>query len=236
MEDEIEIEEDFDSLIIADFEWQPQINVVNWNQPDFAEQVTKRLRGMTEEDFAKEVDLWKRYIASLPVYNEFEIRKEISQWHIGIPPKEDFNFETYTLYYFLQCQYKERLNQIFGVIFAHYEMISQAQKTLKEMAVKISAGTTKYDKDAIASFTVSLFTIAMSDVKKLLVYLEAINKNIDFAATQMDRVLKEHQAMTRYNQSFANEGMSALYSRNSMPKSNNNSNSAEIKTRNNRLK
>ena len=56
-------------------------------------------------------------------------------------------------------------------------------------------------------------TTAVGDRKRLLTYLESILKNIDFAASQMDRMLREHQALSRINQTMNSEGMSNLYTK-----------------------
>jgi hypothetical protein len=93
------------------------------------------------------------------------------------------------------------------------------------MALKLSSGTAK-DKDATAAFTVHPLTLPMTHAKRLFIYLEAVLKNIDFAAAQMDRMLREHQALSRINHSFNNTGMSQSIeeSRTPMYKNNNNDN------------
>jgi hypothetical protein len=229
-------EEDIEeTIIIAELEWKPQSVFIDWSSPDFTQEIVNRTKGVTEEGFAKEVELWRQSIESLPAYDEIEIRKELRSWHIGIPSKDDFDFQTYALHYSLQIQYRNRLTEIHSVVYAHYEMISQGQKTLKEMAVKLAAGNNKYDKDAVSAYTVHQFTVAMTHAKKLLIYLEAMLKNIDFAATQMDRMLREHQTLAKINQNFNNEGMSSFISRDRNPFLQKNSDSVVIKTRNNRL-
>jgi len=74
----------------------------------------------------------------LPHYDEIAIRKEISNWDISIPGKDQFDFESFSQAYALQVQYRNRLTEMHSVVFAHFEMISQAQKMLKEMAVKLA--------------------------------------------------------------------------------------------------
>jgi hypothetical protein len=118
-----------------------------------------------------------------------------------------------------------------SVVFAHYEMISQAHKNLREMAIKLSTGTAK-DKEANAAFTVHPFVIPMTNSKRLLTYLEQYLKNIEFAASQMDRILREHQALSRINQSFNNEGMSNLFAKDKTPM---NKGNATVRTRNSRM-
>jgi hypothetical protein len=229
-----EEDEDFDeenSLLLATLEWAPMPETVSWQDPNFSKDLVSRLKGVTEESFAKEVQNWQDAISVLPFYDEIEIRNEIRQWDIAIPSKDEYEFESFSASYALQVQYRNRLTEIMSVVYAHYEMISQAHKNLREMAIKLSTGTAK-DKEASAAFTVHPFVIPMTNSKRLLTYLEHYLKNIEFAATQMDRILREHQALSRINQSFNSEGMSNLYSKDKTPM---NKGNAIVRTRNSRI-
>jgi len=229
-----EEDEDFDeenSLLLATLEWAPMPETVSWKDPNFSKDLVSRLKGVTEESFTKEVQIWQDAIGLLPYYDEIEIRTEIRQWDISIPSKDTYEFESFSASYALQVQYRNRLTEIMSVVFAHYEMISQAHKNLREMAIKLSTGTAK-DKDANAAFTVHPFVIPMTNSKRLLTYLEQYLKNIEFAASQMDRILREHQALSRINQSFNAEGMSNLYSKDKTPM---NKGNATVRTRNSRI-
>ena len=105
---------------------------------------------------------------------------------------------------------------------------------LKEMAVKLAPGA-KHDKDASATFTVHPLVLPMTNSKRLLSYLESILKNIDFAASQMDRMLREHQALSRINQTMNSEGMSNLYTKEKFTTTQYNKDSVQVKTRNHRI-
>jgi hypothetical protein len=83
-EDEIEdesLEEDDEiTVIIAELDWKPIQDKLNWRDPNFTKDIVKRLKGITEESFAEEVNIWQENINSLPVYDEMGIRKEIAEW------------------------------------------------------------------------------------------------------------------------------------------------------------
>ena len=229
-----EEDEDFDeenSILLASLDWAPMPETVSWKDPNFSKDIVSRLKGVTEDSFTKEVQIWQDAIGLLPYYDEIEIRNEVRQWDISIPSKDTYEFESFSASYALQVQYRNRLTEIMSVVFAHYEMISQAHKNLREMAIKLSTGTAK-DKEANAAFTVHPFVIPMTNSKRLLTYLEQYLKNIEFAASQMDRILREHQALSRINQSFNAEGMSNLYSKDKTPM---NKGNATVRTRNSRI-
>ena len=121
-----------------------------------------------------------------------------------------------------------------SIVHAHYEMISQAHKTLKEMAVKLATGTA-VDKNGIATFTVHPILFPATHSKRMLDYLNNVLRNIDFSASQMDRLLREHQALSRINQTANNEGSSSMYSRDHSSFNQYNKDSVQVKTRNNRI-
>jgi len=97
----------------------------------------------------------------------------------------------------------------------------------------------KHDKDAIATFTVQPFLHKVTVAKRCLTYLENVQKNIDFGAVQLERLMRERQNLARINQNFNSEGMSNYY--NSAVETENphgmlrKADQAGIKTRNNRL-
>lgn len=229
-----EEDEDFDeenTILLAQLDWAPMPETVSWQDPNFSKNMVSRLKGISEESFTDEVQNWQDAISLLPMYDEIVIRNEVRQWDICIPSKDEFAFESFSASYALQVQYRNRLTEIISVVYAHYEMISQAHKNLREMAIRLSTGTAK-DKEANATFTVHPFVIPMTNSKRLLTYLEQYQKNIEFAASQMDRILREHQALSRINQTFNSEGMSNLYTKDKIPM---NKGNAIVRTRNSRL-
>jgi hemerythrin-like domain-containing protein len=162
------------------------------------------------------------------------MRREIRNWDISVPSKHEFDFGNFAISYSKQVQYRNRITEMISVVYAHHEMIFQAHKNLKEMAIKLTSGA-KHDKEATAAFTVHRFVVPMSHAKRFLTYLEHVLRNIDFAASQMDRMLREHQALSRINQTFNSEGMSQSYSRDTPTNSQYNKPSVKIKTRNSRI-
>jgi hypothetical protein len=227
-------DEDFDeenSILLAQLDWAPMPETISWQDPNFSKDLVSRLKGISEDSFAQEVQNWQDAIGILPVYDEIAIRNEVRQWDISIPNKDEYAFESFSASYALQVQYRNRLTEIISIVYAHYEMISQAHKNLREMAIRLSTGTAK-DKEANAAFTVHPFVIPMTNSKRLLTYLEQYQKNIEFAASQMDRILREHQALSRINQTYNTEGMSNLYTKDKTPM---NKGNAIVKTRNSRL-
>jgi hypothetical protein len=218
-------------ILLAELNWSPQLEYLPWTDPDFAKKIVDRLKGVTEDSFATEVELWQQQINLLPHYNEVELRNEIRSWDISIPSKDTFEFESFAISYAKQVQYRVRLTELMSVVYAHNEMLSQAHKTLLAMAVKLSSGP-KHDKDANATFTVHPFALASTHAKRLMTYLENVLKNIDFAASQMDRMLREHQALSRINHTMNSEGMSYMANKDYFGQNSNNSSSVKIRTRN----
>jgi len=93
------VSEDTKVLILADFNWKPNNEKLPWKSPNFAREIVNRIKGVTEESFAVEVELWQEAISSLPDFDELEIRKEIRGWDIGTPDKDNYNIEAYAAAY-----------------------------------------------------------------------------------------------------------------------------------------
>jgi len=225
------------SVLIADLDWKPQTNFFDFNKDSFSADIVNRLKGITEEGFAREVELWQNEINELPLFNEKKIREELADWDLSIPVKEDFNFDNLLLAYHRQVEYRTRITQIYSIVYAHNELLNNAYKSLKEMAVRLTPGP-KHDKDAIATFTVQPFLVASTIAKRCMTFLESVQKNIEFSATQLDRLMRERQSLARINQQYNSEGMSVLYGQNVENKVTGMRRKAEdvsIKLRNNRL-
>lgn len=208
--DEDEFCDEPDDILVADIEWEPSQDTISLDDPDFPSIIVERLKGISEKDFAKEVKMWQDHIKYLPQYNEVEVRKEIRTWDISIPVKDDFNIESFAVAYSRQLQYRNRLTELISVVFAHLEMLTHAQKSLREIAIKLSSGP-KHDKDAQATFTTNPLLIHVNQAKRLHTYLESVQKNIEFASSQMDKIIREHQTLSRINQTINNLGMSQIY-------------------------
>ena len=104
------------SILVANLDWAPMPESVSWQDPNFTKDLVSRLKGISEESFAKEVQNWQDAISLLPIYDELEIRNEVRKWDIAIPTKDDYDFESFSASYALQVQYRNRLTEIISVI------------------------------------------------------------------------------------------------------------------------
>ena len=234
-----EIEENNNShLLLADIEWSSQSDPFDISADSFSLNIVNRLSGIDEDKFKEEVEMWQQVIGNLPTYNEAKLKNEMNAWDFTIPKHDNFSFDMLATSYARMVQYRTYLVQWIDVVNAHHEILSNAHKSLKEMAVKLANGP-KHDKDAIATFTVQPFLHKVTVAKRCLTYLENVQKNIDFGAVQLERLMRERQNLARINQNFNSEGMSNYY--NSAVETENphgmlrKADQAGIKTRNNRL-
>ena len=61
------------SILVANLDWAPMPESISWQDPNFSKDLVSRLKGISEESFAKEVQNWQDAISLLPVYDELEI-------------------------------------------------------------------------------------------------------------------------------------------------------------------
>lgn len=225
-------------LLLADIDWTPQNDPFDISTESFSHNIVNRLSGIDEDKFKEEVEMWQQVIENLPSYSEAKLKNEMNNWDFSIPKHDDFSFETLSTAYARMVQYRTYLVKWIDVVNAHHEILSNAHKSLKEMAVKLANGP-KHDKDAIATFTVQPFLHKVTVAKRCLTYLENIQKNIDFGAVQLERLMRERQNLSRINQNFNSEGMSNYYSsvvENQTPSGMiRKADEAGIRTRNNRI-
>jgi hypothetical protein len=123
------------------------------------------------------------------------------------------------------------LTYFIDIVHSSHELISQAQKYIKEMAGFVASGP-KHDKDAIGSFYTNNLMIAVSESKRVLNYLESNLKNIEFNTQQLERMYRERVAISRINNTMLNEGLGLSFemSTSSANISNSSKKEAEIKT------
>ena len=114
---EEDLEDEEDTILLAEIDWKPMPVYEPWTDPDFAQMIANRIKGVTEEGFANEVKLYQDALNMLPQYNEYDIRKEIAQWEFNVPDKNDFDISSHAASYALQIQYKTRLSEIYRWYF-----------------------------------------------------------------------------------------------------------------------
>lgn len=187
--------------------------VVDVSTFDFQADVMQRIKsGPTLQSFSDTAAIWTKYLHLLPPYNEAAIRAEIASWNLDIPSKDEFYFEPIMEAYARQVSYRNRLTQLSGVVNAHHQMLDQAHRNLREIAMKLSSGP-KHDKDAHAAYVTQSLQVTAACAGQLARYLDQVLRSIDFAAVQIDRLMKERQALARINHSYVNEGQSSSYQR-----------------------
>ena len=106
---EEDLEDEEETILLAEIDWKPMPVYEPWTDPNFAQMITQRAKGVTEEGFTQEVQLYQDALNMLPQYNDYEIRKEISYWEFNIPDKNDFDISSHAASYSMQIQYKTRL-------------------------------------------------------------------------------------------------------------------------------
>jgi hypothetical protein len=188
-------------------------SVIDWKKVDFRRRVTARIKtGPTVKSFEAELVEWQSLLHSLPSFDENEFMDEISNWDLNIPSKEDFTFDPLLETYARLVAYRTRLTFLYDLIYRHYEALSEAQKSLKSVAIKLATGA-KHDKEAYATHAVLPFTQGLAKINRLKAVTEQVFKNIEFAAAQMERLMRERQSLARINQGYAAEGQGHTYQR-----------------------
>lgn len=217
-DDDFEQEQEYlpkkDILKGVEFEWADNMPTIDYASLDFSKEIGDKLRGITVEDFKEECQNWFDAIKMLPKFNEGDIRREINNWDLDLPDQNNYNLDSIYVTYANYVRYRNRIRAFVDVVNAHTEILTSAQKNIKEMAVKLAEGA-KHDKDAVGTFYTNKLSIAIAQAKRVATFLDFCVKTIDFNSLQMERLYRERLALAKINNGMYSEGASISYESNS---------------------
>lgn len=175
---------------------------------DFLNDTRKRLNGVNKDTFEEEVQAWSDGFKMLPKYDRKKYQEEISEMEMHFQSDSNFSFDTLVVLYSTQVSYRNRLTAMKSVVNANYEIYNQAYKSLDKQAFKLfsKAGGSVDDRRADAAHVVAPFLRLSTQSKAMLDQIEEMISNIEFAAFQLSRLLREREALAKINTSFEREG------------------------------
>lgn len=201
----------------------------DWSKIDFVEVVRDRMaKGVNKQTFDEDIRMWQNAIDNLPEYHEKSFLKEVQEMDFSIP-RYSKDFSEMQGVYSRLVSYRARVSEMMFRANAHYEVFFKAYKTIKTSAIALHTGTAK-DKEAGAEFVAQPYYAGTVNTKRMLDYLIEVLETIDFAATNMNRILREKEAEARVNLSHLNEGSQYNFEK-QIQDEGNNWNSGDIRTR-----
>jgi len=204
-------DEDDDSLHVS-LQWSDSIPMYTFKGKNLQQSLLDKLEGITLDSFSQDAAMWQAQINLLPSFDEGEIRKTIRSWNLKIPEKYIFDESEILSTYVRLMNYRSEIKDYIDLVYAHNELITQAGKSLEKIAIRLSPGP-RHDKESNATSVVNDFSVASSQTKRILYYLEQTIKTIEFNAMLMGRMLQERQALSKINNTMINEGMNVNYNR-----------------------
>jgi hypothetical protein len=204
-------DEDSDSLHVS-LQWSDSIPMYTFKGKNLQQSLLDKLEGITRDSFSQDAAMWQAQINLLPSFDEGEIRKTIRSWNLKIPEKYIFDESEILSTYVRLMNYRSEIKDYIDLVYAHNELITQAGKSLEKIAIRLSPGP-RHDKESNATSVVNDFSVASSQTKRILYYLEQTIKTIEFNAMLMGRMLQERQALSKINNTMINEGMNVNYNR-----------------------
>lgn len=203
------IEDDENTILVNSKIVHPVGNI--WEETfnyDFVNDTKNRLNGVNKDTFEDEVKAWSEGFKMLPKYDREKYQDEISQMEMHFQSDNNFSFDTLAVLYSTQVSYRNRLTAMKNIVNANYEIYNQAYKSLDKQAFKLftKAGGSVDDRRADAAHVVAPFLRLSTQAKTMLDQIEAMISNIEFAAFQLSRLLREKEALAKINTSFEREG------------------------------
>jgi hypothetical protein len=183
-----------------------------WNAIDFEKDARERQKiGITQEEFFEDVKIWDEVIHNLPKYNEEVFMQEIDNMDFNIP-KNEFDFKELQGVYSRLVSLFARLSEMRSNVYSHYETFIQAYKCLKQYSMGFFAGTAQV-KESSAEHLVHRFYQYSIKPKILLAHIDDTIKVVEFAATNMNRILREKEANNKINGVHQYEGQAHNFSK-----------------------
>lgn len=187
---------------------------------DFLSDTKNRLNGVNKDTFEDEVQAWSDGFKMLPRYNREKYQQEISEMEMHFQSDMNFSFEILAEIYSTQVSYRNRLTAMKSIVNANYEIYNQAYKSLDKQAFKLfsKAGGSVDDRRADAAHVVAPFLRLSAQAKSMLDQIEDMISNVEFAAFQLSRLLREKEALAKINSSFEREGQNSKFNSEFKPK------------------
>lgn len=203
------IEDDANTILVNSKIVYPVGNI--WEETfnyDFVNDTKNRLNGVNKDTFEDEVKAWSEGFKMLPKYDREKYQDEMSQMEMHFQSDNNFSFDTLAVLYSTQVSYRNRLTAMKNIVNANYEIYNQAYKSLDKQAFKLftKAGGSVDDRRADAAHVVAPFLRLATQAKAMLDQIEEMISNIEFAAFQLSRLLREREALAKINTSFEREG------------------------------
>ncbi len=203
---------DEDDSLHVSLNWSDSIPMYTFKGKNLQQSLLDKLEGITRDSFSQDAAMWQAQINLLPSFDEGEIRKTIRTWNLKIPEQYIFDESEILSTYVRLMNYRSEIKDYIDLVYAHNELITQAGKSLEKIAIRLSPGP-RHDKESNATSVVNDFSVAASQTKRILYYLEQTIKTIEFNAMLMGRMLQERQALSKINNTMINEGMNVNYNR-----------------------
>ena len=185
---------------------EPALSLDGWMDIDFEENIKARFNaGITKEEFYNDVKWWNLAIHNLQIYDEKVYRREIDEMDMSIP-RNEFDFKELQGTYSRLVSLFDRLSEMKSVANSHFETFTQGYKCLKQYSIGFFTGTAQ-QKESSAEHLVHEFYKHSLPPKKLLSDIEETIKVVEFAATNMNRILREKEANNKINSIHNLEGM-----------------------------
>lgn len=192
--------EDDDQLIML------ESSLDEWTKINFSNIIKARKKiGNNKDSFDRDIKMWQNFISQLETYNKSIYMSEINDMSFDIPDNAT-EFKELQGVYSRLVRYRDRITRMKSVVNSQHEMFSKAYKSLRLVAMSLFREGTAKDKEANAEYVVQPFYIGTLESKNLLDLMIDVLATIDFASTNLSRIMKEKEIQSRTSYGHTIEG------------------------------
>jgi hypothetical protein len=179
--------------------------IIDWSKFDASYKISERMGGVSKKLLEAEVELWEKQLSLLDPLDYKKIRNEIDSWKVEIPRKDSLNYDNIASTYSALVSYKHRISQLIADAKAWDDTCKEAIDYLTDLAPGAFTGTGA-DKKSNSVYVAQPFIHLKAQTSRILTFLTQYNGSIEFAAKQLDLLLKERQSQAKLNHKFAHAG------------------------------
>lgn len=175
-----------------------------------AEDLISRSKQYDEDKFKIDLDNLLNTYNQLKPINPDDVRQEIDSWDLSVPKDTNTDLEEISGAYTRFVEYNIRINKLLDDVNIHNQLLIFIIKTGKELAYQYIEGKTKADKESVATSILLPISSLQNTVNSLYDFISNTNKSIEFASSQLARILREREALGKINNENYRQGSNAI--------------------------
>jgi len=181
-----------------------------------ADDLITRSKEYSEDKFKDDLDELLDSYKKLPSLDIELIREEIDSWDLSIPKDTGIELDEISGAYTKFIEYNNRTNKLLDDSNSHNQSLKFIISTAKELGIQYIPGKYKKDKESVISAMLLPISQLQNKIDILYDFISNTNKSIEFATSQLARILREREAIGKINNEDYRRGSNFINKKNNI--------------------